>query len=124
MPTPPAPRAPLAQLRLSDPEAWELVCGASRSVNPGTDAPSQALAAALLGDLGLARSILLQRSGWTYPANGPITATCDLSGNASEKAQEVTPPPPGVFCQRHYSWLCQAETGACQGSTAVPSAGA
>ena len=78
----PAPSpAPLAQLRILDGEAWDLVCRASRSVNPGSDAPSQALAAALLGDLELARSILRDGPYWTstWPALATTTSTCDLT---------------------------------------------
>jgi len=29
------------------------------------------------------------------------------------------PPQPGEFCHRHFSWLCQANQGACQREAAT-----
>lgn len=55
--TAPTP-APLAQLRDVDTAAWSYIFRAEQDPNPGTDVRSQALAAALLGDLELARHIL------------------------------------------------------------------
>lgn len=60
--------APLAQLRDADDDLWRAL--AAGQVAPGVDPVRQALAAALLGDVALARDIL--RSGAAFRFEWPL----------------------------------------------------
>lgn len=63
------PPAPLAQLRDVDPLAWRVLCAQSSA--PGVNPITQALAAALLGDLDLARDVLASGPGAVYLREWP-----------------------------------------------------